>query len=161
MMRRDEVVYVSFSGSLNVMNDVHYTEITHVTLLHAGDKVVVYDRDAHEIFPQGAKEVTTEAWADAQETEIPDCTSVADVIREKWRGSWFRCPQCECRQRAGVLRCLAPHCGMEYDDVAAKMGRIVEEKQSASLYTPDPLTRRPRSVGPKQARTGPAPSLRH
>ena len=39
MMRKDEVVYVSFSGSLNVMNDVHYTEITHVTLLHAGDKV--------------------------------------------------------------------------------------------------------------------------
>ena len=86
MMRRDEVVYVSFSGSLNIMNDVHYTEITHVTLLHAGDKVVVYDRDAHEIFPHGAVEITTEAWADAQESEIPDCTSVADVVREPWRG---------------------------------------------------------------------------
>ena len=42
MVRKDEEVYASFSGWLTVMNDVHYTEITHVTLLHAGDKVVVY-----------------------------------------------------------------------------------------------------------------------
>ena len=87
MVRKDEEVYASFSGSLNVMNDVHYTEITHVMLLHAGDKVVVYDRDAYEIFPEGAREVTTEAWADAQETEIPDCTSVAEVMCAPWAGS--------------------------------------------------------------------------
>ena len=72
------------------MNDVHYTEITHVTLLHAGDKVVVYDRDAHGVFPEGAKEVTTMSWRDACETAILDCTSVAEVMRAGWDGSWFR-----------------------------------------------------------------------
>ena len=127
-------------------------------LLHAGDKVVVYDRDAYEVFPEGTKEVTTEAWGDAQETAIPDCTSVAEVMRAEWAGSWFRCPRCESRQRAGVLRCLAPHCGMVFDDVAEKMRQIVAEKQAGPTSAPDPLTRRRRSTGAKKARVGDLPS---
>ena len=80
------------SGSLNIMNDVHYTDVTHVILLHTGEKVMVYDRDMHKVFPAGATEVTTEAWSDAQESGIPDCTSYAEVMRAPWAGSWFRFP---------------------------------------------------------------------
>ena len=120
-------------------------------LLHAGDKVVVYDRDAYEVFPEGAKEVTTEAWGDAQETAIPDCTSVAEVMRAEWAGSWFRCPRCESRQRAGVLRCLAPHCGMVFDDVADWMRQIVAERQAGPTHTPDPS----RGVRGRQGRRRP------
>ena len=94
MMRKDEVVYASYSGSVNVLNDVHYTEITHVTLLHAGENVVVYDRNAHHTFPGNATEITTMSWLDACDTAITDCTSIAEMVRAGWTGSWFRCPQC-------------------------------------------------------------------
>ena len=30
MVRKDEDVYVSFSGSLNVLNDVHYLSLIHI-----------------------------------------------------------------------------------------------------------------------------------
>ena len=47
---------------------------------------------------------------------------------------------------------------MQYDDVVKGMKQIVVDKQKASPFAPDPLSRRERSVEPKRAKTGPAPT---
>ena len=90
------------SGSLNIMDDVHYTEITYVVLLFAGQKVTVYDRNLHKAFPANATDIRVDAWEDAQDTGIPDCWTVEQVRAAPWVGSYFRCPECGMRQRAGV-----------------------------------------------------------
>ena len=60
--RRNEEIWCSMSGSLNVLDDVHYTGITYIVQLHAGERVTVYDRNLHQAFPAGAQDIQTVAW---------------------------------------------------------------------------------------------------
>ena len=93
------------------------TEITYVVQLFAGRKVAVYDRNLHKVFPANATDIRVDAWEEAQDTGIPDCWTVEQVRAAPWVGSYFRCPECGTRQRAGVTKCFTPDCGVIYDDV--------------------------------------------
>ena len=59
--RHDEEVLCFMSGSLNILGDVHYTDITYVVYLYAGERVTVCDRNLHQHFPHGATEIVPEA----------------------------------------------------------------------------------------------------
>ena len=56
------------SGPLIVLDDFHYTDITYIVLLHAGERMTVYDRNLHQAFPAGAKDIPAEAWNESQDT---------------------------------------------------------------------------------------------
>ena len=81
------------SDSLNVMDDFHYTEITYIVQLFAGEPVTVYDPNLHEAFPTNATDINTDAWDEAQQTGIPICWSVLEVRAASWVGSYFRRPE--------------------------------------------------------------------
>ena len=110
--QRCEEVWCSMGGSLNVMDDVHYTEITYIVQLFAGDRVTVYDRNLREAVPENATDIHRESWEEAQQTGIPLCWNGSEVRVAPWVGSYFRCPECSTRQRAGVTRCFTTDCGV-------------------------------------------------
>ena len=59
---RGEEIWCSMSGSLNVIDDVHFTEIAYTVQLFAGQKVTVYDRNLHKAFPTNATDIRADAW---------------------------------------------------------------------------------------------------
>ena len=114
--RRGEEVRCSMSSSLNVLDDVHFTDITYVVFLHAGERVTVYDRNLQMHFPSGAFDVVTEAWKQVEDTGMPQCWNLQEVRSAAWVGSYFRCPRCATRQRGGVAWCVTA----DWDDLRGR-----------------------------------------
>ena len=123
------------SGSLNIMDDVHFTEITYMVQLFAGEKVTVYDRNLFETFPAKATDIRTDSWHEAQDTGIPVCWTVEQMRAAQWVGNYFRCPECGTRQRAGVTTCFTHDCGMIYDDVvrAGELDTKLHERPAGAV----------------------------
>ena len=151
---RGEEIWCSMSGSLSIMDDVHYTEITYLVQLFAGQKVTVHDRNLQKAFPTNATDIRADAWEEAQDTGIPDCWNVEQLRAAPWVGSYFRCPECVMRQRAGVTKCFTPDCAMIYDDIV-RHGDLDTKKHdrpagAVLVAQEDVLSsqRRQRSTGP-------------
>ena len=79
--------------------------------------MTVYDRNLHKAFPTNATDIRADAWEEAQDTGIPECWNLEQLRAAPWVGSYFRCPECGMRQRAGVTKCFTHDCGVIYDDV--------------------------------------------